>query len=196
MTNKLLTYPLSRRKFLKLSGGTASALVLLDPSAFGHIPGASPRGYSLTKQIGETTTICPYCAVGCGMIVAAEGGKVTNIEGDPDHPINQGALCSKGNALYQVTNNERRLKKVQYRAPGASEWQEKDWDWALDQIAAKIKATRDNNWIARDQDGRLVNRTEAIATVGGSAHSNEECYTLVKALRALGLVNIETQARI
>ena len=143
----------------------------------------------------ETTTICPYCGVGCGQIVAVENGKVINIEGDPDHPINQGALCSKGSALYQVANNNQRLTKVLYRAPGGSQWEEKDWDWAIDRIARKIKATRDANWIASEGE-TPVNRTEAIANLGGAALDNEECYLISKAMRGLGLVYIEHQARI
>ena len=187
---------LSRRDFIKLSGGTAGSLVLVN--FLDTAPGvwASPQAIPLEKRIGEKTTICPYCAVGCGMIVASAEGKITNIEGDPDNPINRGALCSKGSALFQVANNDRRLKKVLYRAPGASSWVEKDWDWALGQIATKIKATRDKGWIAKDKDGYLVNRTEPIASLGGSAQNNEECYLISKAMRALGLVFIEHEARL
>jgi formate dehydrogenase major subunit len=161
--------------------------------------GASPLG--ARKPIGETMSICPFCAVGCGLIVHAEGNRVINVEGDPDHPINRGSLCSKGMALAQVNTidgevNQRRLQKVKYRGPGESRWEEKDWDWALTQIASKIKDTRDNYLIQTDSEGRTVNRLEAIASLGGAALDNEECSLIVKAMRALGMVYIEHQARI
>ena len=129
-------------------------------------------------------------------MVAVENGNLTNLEGDSDHPINRGAACAKGASLAQIHNNDRRLSKVQYRAPGGTEWEEKSWDWTLDKIASNIKATRDASFITTNANGNLVNRTEAIASLGGAAHDNEECYLLVKMLRALGLVYIEHQARI
>jgi len=187
---------LSRRDFLKLSGLSTGALLFYRPFDRETASAKSLKRVPLHKKIGEKTTICCYCACGCGAIVASEGGRVVNIEGDPDHPINQGSLCSKGSALSQIANNPRRLSKVLYRKPGGTAWEEKSWDWALEQIAKRIKATRDANWIERDKDGYLVNRTEAIASVGGAALDNEECYLLVKMLRALGLVYIEHQARI
>jgi formate dehydrogenase major subunit len=136
-----------------------------------------------------------------GLFLPAQDGLVLNVEGDPDHPINQGSLCSKGMALAQLNTvdgepNPRRLQKVKYRAPGSSEWEEKSWDWALDQIARRIKDTRDANFIEADSEGRTVNRLEAISSLGGAALDNEECSLIVKAMRALGLVFIEHQARI
>jgi formate dehydrogenase major subunit len=130
------------------------------------------------------------------MIVGTTNGQVVNIEGDPDHPINQGALCSKGSTLTQLVNSDRRITKPLYRAPGTSDWQEVAWDWTLDKITKRVKQTRDANWIETDADGRLVRRTEAIASVGSAALDNEECILLVKALRSMGLVYIEHQARI
>jgi formate dehydrogenase major subunit len=130
------------------------------------------------------------------MIVGTADGKVVNIEGDPDHPINQGSLCSKGSSLTQLVNSDQRITKPMYRPAGAGEWQEVEWDWALDEIAQRIKKTRDANWIEMDADGRLVRRTEAIASAGSAALDNEECSLLVKALRSMGLVYIEHQARI
>jgi formate dehydrogenase major subunit len=188
---------LSRRDFLKISGAAAGGLLL--PSGAALASGAF--SYKLHKPIGETPTICPFCGVGCGAIVAADGTKVLNIEGDPDHPINQGSLCSKGMAMAQINAingeiNERRLTKVQYRAPGSDKWEEKDWDWAISEIAKRIKTTRDEHFITQDADGRTVNRVEAIASLGGAALDNEECSLIVKAMRALGLVYIEHQARI
>ena len=192
---------LNRREFLKISGITTVGIFVLEPLGFKRALASSPRGFLVKKRVGEKTTICPYDASGCGFIVAAEGDSVTNIEGDPDHPINRGAACSKGAGLYQLRQvdgelNPRRLTKVLYRPPGGTEWEPKSWDWAIDQIAKKIKATRDTNWVNKDEDGYLVNRTEGIASVGGAALDNEECYLLVKMLRSLGLVYIEHQARI
>jgi formate dehydrogenase major subunit len=190
---------LSRRDFLKASGAGLGGIVIWQ--ALGSKKGsASPKAFTLTKQIGEKTTICPFDGSGCGFIVASEqqGGKlkVVNIEGDPEHPINHGAGCAKGSALRQLSaDNPRRLQKVLYRRPGGADWEEKTWDWAIEQISQKIKATRDANWIATDE-GYVANRTEAIACLGGAALDNEECYLLVKMARALGLVYIEHQARI
>ena len=181
----------SRREFFKL-GGAAPALLVS-----GACPAPTkPPTRARVMWTQETSSNCPYCAVGCGMIVGSANGKVINIEGDPDNPINQGALCSKGSTLSQLVNSDRRVTKPMYRAPGASEWQEVKWDWALDQIADRIRKTRDANWIEADADKHLVRRTETIASVGSAALDNEECSLLVKALRSMGLVYVEHQARI
>ena len=191
---------LSRRDFMKLSGATLGGLVLSSrPVGMALAQGTGP--FSLHKPVGETPTICCFCAVGCGAIVASQDGRVVNLEGDPDHPINQGSLCSKGLALAQINTvdgelNSRRLQKVKYRAPGSSEWEEKEWQWAIEQIARRIKDTRDEHFIETDSEGWTVNRLEAIASLGGAALDNEECSLIVKANRALGLVYIEHQARI
>lgn len=149
-----------------------------------------------TRYSVESTTICPYCAVGCGLIVSTVNRKVINVEGDPDHPINEGALCCKGQSLYQVANSDRRLSKVLYRAPGSTQWEEKSWEWAIDRIAKNIKKTRDAHFIETDKKGRRVNRVEAIAGLGGAALDNEECYLYGKLARAMGVVYLEHQARI
>lgn len=182
----------SRRDFLKFLGCSAligSTGCIVPPSS--EIEKQDLR----IKGADVTTTICPYCAVGCGMIVYTKGKKVVNIEGDTEHPINEGSLCSKGNALIQVINNERRLDRVFYRAPGGGRWEEKPWDWALKQIAMKVKETRDTTFLETDS-GKKVNKTEGIACLGGAALDNEECYLLVKLMRALGITFIEHQARI
>ena len=186
---------ISRRGFLKISGGVATGATL---GAFGvHLKASQAQAQTLkTKYAKETTTICPYCGVGCSEIVSVSEGKVINIEGDPDHPINQGSLCSKGAALIQVANNDRRMTKVLYRAPNSDKWEEKTWDWALPEIAKRIKKTRDESWMAKDAQGRVVNRTEALAGLGGAALDNEECYLWSKLARALGIVYLEHQARI
>ena len=133
----------TRRNFLKISGATAAGLAL------------SRLGFDLTavesyaqelaiKGAKETTSICCYCSVGCGIIVHTDAkGKVINMEGDPDHPISEGSLCAKGASSYQIAVNDDRLKKVRYRAPYSDKWKEVSWEWALDKIAANIKKSRD-----------------------------------------------------
>jgi len=182
------------KRFSKTLGGDNGCF----PSARGGLALAQGQPFPLHKPIGETPTICCFCAVGCGAIVASQNGKVVNLEGDPDHPINQGTLCSKGQALAQINLDvgKRRLTKPLYRAAGSLEWEEKSWEWTIEEIAKRIKATRDKYFIVQDDEGRTVNRLEAIASLGGAALDNEECSLIVKAMRALGLVYIEHQARI
>jgi len=188
---------LSRRDFLKASGAGVGGVFLLGALS-NDVAIASPvKQIPLKKRRGEHTTICPYDGSGCGFIVDVQDGKVLNIEGDPDHPINRGAACAKGASMRQLSaDNPWRLSKVLYRAPGDIEWQEKNWDWALDTIARRIKDTRDTSFIEKDSQGNIVNRTEAVANLGGSALDNEECYLLSKLARALGLVYLEHHARI
>ena len=189
---------INRREFLKISAGTAAGVM-----AIGLGMDLKPvKSYAQTLKIRyakETTTICPYCAVGCGIIVHTSkgaGGKIINTEGDPDHPINEGALCSKGAALSQLVNNENRLTTPLYRKPYSHAWQKVSWDWALYKIALNIKRTRDATFIHKNSKGQMVNRTEAIASVGSAALDNEECWPLQAMMRAMGLVYIEHQARI
>jgi formate dehydrogenase major subunit len=198
----------SRREFLKLSGSTVllgSLGINLDPSK------AYAQGLRI-KDAKETQTICPYCSVGCGIIVHTKDGKVINAEGDPDHPISEGTLCSKGASLFEIVNNPLRLTKPKYRAAGATEWKDVEWDWALDEIAKRVKDTRDRTFKLtskskikeKQADGTektvekefVVNRTDGIAHVGSAALDNEECYMLQKLVRSWGLVYIEHQARI
>jgi formate dehydrogenase major subunit len=201
---------LSRRDFLKVSGGTAVASIAGSrPSAGAY--SVNPQEFRL-KNARETKTICPYCSVGCGIIVHSKNGKVVNAEGDPENPVNEGTLCSKGASIYQLVDNPLRLTKPKYRAPGASEWKDVEWEWTLNEIAKRIKDTRDRTFKAsaksrvkeKQPDGTenevekefVVNRTEAMAHVGSAALDNEECYMLQKLLRSWGLVYIEHQARI
>ena len=186
---------LSRREFLKASGVGVSGVFLfgaLNPD----VAKAKPHKFlPLSKQIGEKTTICCYCAVGCGAIVSSYDDGLIKIEGDPDHPISEGALCSKGLAMAQVHQvdgkpNPYRLTRPLYRAPGASEFEPVEWDWVLENIARKIKATRDATY------NTAGSRTEAIANLGGGELDNEECYLLSKMNRALGVVYLEHCARI
>ncbi len=131
----------TRRQFLKgLTTGTVAIGALTQSGCAPAIPPLKTRGAT------ETRTVCPFCGVGCGQVVATREGKVINIEGDPAHPISEGTLCSKGASAIQVVNNSRRLQKVLYRAPGAKAWEEKSWDWALERIAARVKETRDKTF--------------------------------------------------
>jgi len=182
---------IERRSFLEATSGSLLGFLGLDLRA----PVArAERARVLRGRI--TSSICPYCAVGCGTLITASDGKVVNVEGDPDHPINGGSLCAKGTALAQVADNPRRLTKVKYRPPGGTDWVEKDWDWAIRQIARRVKSVRDATFETTDQRGRTVNRTEAIACLGGGMMNNEECYLEGKLARALGIVYLEHQARI
>ena len=188
---------LSRRDFLKASGAGIGGVFLLGALSDGVAIGAPVKRIPLKKKGKETATICPYDASGCGFIVIADNGKVINIEGDPDHPVNRGAACAKGASMRQLSaDNPWRLSKPLYRRPGGTDWEPVEWDWALDTIARRIKDTRDAAFIEKDQDGSIVNRTEAIANLGGSALDNEECYLLSKLNRALGVVYLEHHARI
>jgi anaerobic selenocysteine-containing dehydrogenase len=180
----------TRRQFLKgLTTGAVAIGALSQSGCAPAVPALKTAGAT------DTTTVCPFCGVGCGQVVSTRSGNVINIEGDPGHPISEGTLCSKGAAAIQVVNNTRRLQKVLYRKPQGAVWEEKTWDWALERIAARVKETRDKTF-QTSVDGRVVNRTEAIACLGGSALDNEEAYLLVKLMRALGLVYIEHQARL
>lgn len=188
---------ITRRDFLKWSGaaGVAGAAMCLGID-LGPLETHAAQLSILTAKV--TTTVCPYCAVGCGLMVHTEKstGRVLNTEGDPDHPINQGALCAKGAALYQMTVNPNRLTRVLYRAPYSEKWEAKTWDWALAKIAERVQTTRDADFTAKNAKGQAVNRTTAIAHVGSAALDNEECWVLQAIMRSLGLVYIEHQARI
>ncbi|OPY10048.1 MAG: Formate dehydrogenase subunit alpha precursor [Syntrophus sp. PtaB.Bin001] len=180
----------SRRGFLKITGATLAA------GGIG-LRSASAQAQPLKIQYAkEYTTICPYCAVGCSIIVSVRNGKVVNTEGDPDSPINKGALCTKGGSIYQMAVNKNRLDKPLYRAPYATEWKEVDWEWALEKIARNVKISRDKSFKVTNDKGEVVNRTEGIASVGSAALDNEELFVYQKFLRGLGLVYIEHQARL
>jgi formate dehydrogenase major subunit len=151
------------------------------------------------KSARQTTSICCYCSVGCGLICSTDTktGKIINIEGDPEHPVSEGTLCAKGAAIFQTTAaNEHRLTKVLYRAPRGEKWQVKSWDWAITEIAKRIKKTRDAGFIAKNSKGEVVNRIENIAHMGSSNIDNEECWLTTAMVRSLGLVFIDHQARV
>jgi formate dehydrogenase major subunit len=191
----------SRRDFLRVTsiGGVGASILGFDLTpAFAQV-----RELKIARTT-ETRSTCPYCSVSCGVIIHTLGDRsrnvkptVVHVEGDPDHPINQGTLCPKGITLKQNIVNDRRLTKVRYRAPGTSEWQEKPWDWAIDRIARLVKDTRDAHFADTDNRGRTLHALTSIGVIGGCTDTNEVNYLLVKAFRAgLGIVPIEQQARI
>jgi formate dehydrogenase major subunit len=216
----------TRRDFLKISGSATAGLML------GSLFDLAPiKAYALANppqwdQV--TTSICCYCAVGCGLLVGTSSTDpdAVYVQGDPDHPINRGSLCSKGQAIGQLHTvdgavNPRRLTEPLYRAPGSTTWETKSWTWMLDTIANRVKTMRDGpnpgytgtdpnspvmnttleDWIEDPEnpgvgDWYPANRCTGIACLGGAAHDTEECYLLVKLMRALGIVYLEHQARI
>lgn len=187
---------IKRRDFLKASAGVSG--LFATNGLFKGLLGEAEQTMvdERPRWVKETPTICPFCGVGCGFICGTDSeGNLINYEGDSEHPINQGSACSKGVSNYRL-QNEQRLSKVLYRAPGSSQWEEKSWDWAIDKIARNIKDTRDNNWIAKNGLGQMVNRTEALASVGSVFPTDQEGYLMTKMQRALGMVYIENQARI
>ena len=181
---------ISRRDLLSTIGTTTAVGTLGLPGVASAVP--LPARVKTGK---ETTTICPYCGVGCGLIVTVNGDKVVNTEGDPDHPINRGALCSKGAALSRIFENPHRLTRVLYRAPGAVQFAPKPGRGAVRDSGKRVKATGDATFQQKDGDV-VVNRTTGMACFGGASLDNEEAYLLGKLMRAVGLTNIEHQARI
>lgn len=184
---------ITRRTFIKYLGGGITGLGLTDVilKRSGWAAAVPP---AKIKDAKATTSICSFCAVGCGLIAHTKGGELVNLEGDPDHPINQGALCSKGQALREIVLSPRRLKTVHYRPPGADHWEEKPLEWAVQTLAQRLKTTRDAHFTTKTPAGVTVNRAEALAAIGGSQFTNEECYLLTKLNRALGFVYMDQQA--
>lgn len=188
----------NRREFIKVSGAAAAGIAV-SGLGFDLRPVKSHARMLKTVYARESRTICCYCAVGCGVIVHTSkrgDGRVINIEGDPDHIINQGALCAKGASLKQLVENEKRLTLPMYRSPYSEEWKEVSWDWALSAIAKRVKETRDSGFERKNARGQTVNRTTRIASVGSAALDNEECWIYQALMRSLGLVYVEHQARI
>jgi formate dehydrogenase major subunit len=195
----------SRRAFLRSTA--AGGFSLGGMLALGHDLRAAQAEVRRLKiaDAKEVPSVCPYCAVGCGQIVAVRDKKIINIEGNPDSPISRGTLCPKGAATFQLAVNPLRVARVWYRAPGATDWDKtKTLDWAMNRIADLTKKTRDETfraeWETKDKDGKpikkLVNHTLAIASLGGATMDNEWNYVQCKLMRALGVVFLENQARI
>jgi len=193
---------ITRRGFLTMSGAIGSGLALtslgldLKPlKAYADELNKMDR----VRSAKQSTTICAYCSCGCGLVCSVDKatGKIFNIEGDADHPINEGTLCAKGAGFFDLTEaNKHRLTKVLYRAPYATEWEEKDWDFAINRIARLVKDTRDKGFKTHNDKGAVVNRCESIGHYGSSNVDNEECWLMSVKSRALGLVYIDHQARV
>jgi formate dehydrogenase major subunit len=193
---------LSRRQFFKVctAGVGSSSLVML-----GFAPGtalAEVREFKLSRAT-ETRNTCPYCSVGCGVLIYSLGDRSKNahaeiihIEGDPDHPVNRGTLCPKGAGLLDFVQSPNRLKYPEYRAPGSTEWKRISWDDAFTRIAKLMKDDRDKNFEATNKDGATVNRWTSTGFLAASASSNETGYLTHKVVRSLGMLAFDNQARV
>lgn len=196
----------TRRGFLKASGVAAASVVALDLTSKSKAFAAEPQNDWKLENTKEYTNICCYCAGGCGSLCSVRDGELINLEGDPDHPINQGGLCPKGATMSQLRNivdpethemvkNPDRKTKPMVRRPGASEWEEISWEDAVKEIARNVKDTRDASFV-ESEDGLVVNRCNGIASLGGSQQNSEEEYLILKMMRSLGIVAIDNQARV
>ena len=192
----------NRRQFFKICGATAggSGAALL---GFAPTPAqAEVRSFKLARAT-ETRNMCPYCSVSCGVLIYTSGDKSKNskadifhIEGDPDNPVNRGTLCPKGAGLLDMVKSPNRLKWPEVREAGTAEWKRISWDDAITRIAKHMKADRDANLIEKNAEGVTVNRWNTTGFLASSAASNEAGYLTVKILRNLGVVSLDTQARI
>ncbi|HET9489717.1 MAG TPA: formate dehydrogenase-N subunit alpha [Methylomirabilota bacterium] len=188
---------LSRRDFLKYGAGVAGTTLATQEIDLRPVEAAASS--LRIKEAKVYPGVCPYCAVGCAQLIYVKDNKIIDIEGDPDAPHTEGALCPKGSSTFQVSVNSSRLTKCLYRAPGSDRWEEKPLDWMMDQIAQRIKKTRDETFVQRARVGGrnlTVNRCEGIAWMGSSVLDNEENYLIAKLARGLGIVNLENSARI
>jgi len=183
--------------------GLFKAAALTTAFGFDLRPAAAAAPELKISRTTQTRSVCPYCAVGCSVVIHTLGDKAKNvmpavvhIEGDTDSPINRGTLCSKGISLKEFVSNDRRLMRPLHRAPGAAEWKPVSWDFAFDRMAKLIKQSRDSGFEARDQDGRTVNRLSNIALIGGCTDTNEINYLLSKFRFGLGILAYENQARL
>lgn len=195
---------LSRRGFIKLSAATlaASTIDIMGFASEREAQAAAVRPFKLLAA-SETRNTCTYCSVACGILIYGMGDRAKNarsniihIEGDPDHPVNRGTLCPKGAALLDIVHSPGRLKVPRYREPGASDFKEVTWDWALDRIARLMKDDRDKNFIAKDAKGTTVNRWVSTGMLGASAASNETAFLTWKVARSFGMLVFDNQARV
>lgn len=195
---------LSRRGFLKLAGAGAAATTI-GAMGFGDAEAATAahvRAFKLASTT-ETRNICTYCSVACGIILYSDGdvaagdkARLLHVEGDADHPTNKGTLCPKGAAIKEFVNSETRTKVPRYRAPGADQWQDVSWDFALDKIARHIKDDRDANFIEKNAAGATVNRWTSMGFLAASGGTNETGWLTYKAIRSLGVLPFDNQARV
>jgi formate dehydrogenase major subunit len=188
----------SRRDFFKVSAGAAAGTAIGGLAGLGADLGpAVARAQELRiKNAKAYPSVCPYCAVGCGTLIHTVDGTIVNIEGNPKSPVNEGTLCPKGAAIYQLHVNPNRATKVLHRASGATTWEEWDLERAMDRVAELVKKTRDETFVERTADGRPLMHTLAIFSLGGATMDNEWNHLQQKLLRGLGVVAIENQARI
>ena len=192
----------SRRDFLKVAGATMAGTAVGGVLALGGDlrPQVVHAQEARVKEAKAYPSVCPYCAVGCGILVHVTGeGKdrqIINIEGNPESPVNYGNLCPKGAATYQLHVNPNRLTKVLHRAPGATQWEVWELDRAMDRVAELVKKTRDETFIEKLPNGKVVNQTPAIFSLGGATMDNEWNHIHQKLMRGLGIIAIENQARI
>ena len=189
---------LTRRGFLKATtiGGTIALGFDVSKAK------AEMREFKISRTT-ETRSICPYCAVSCGVIIHTLGdkaknvkGSVVHVEGDPEHPISRGSLCPKGITLKEDISNANRLTKPKVRRPGSDKWEDISWDKAIEQIAAHIKETRDKCFVTKNAKGQVVNRNPGMAIIGGCTDTNEFNFLQWKVISALGVPYRDSQARV
>lgn len=189
---------LTRRDFLRLSAGAGSGTALggLLSAGVNLAPSMAAAQELRIKDAKTTPSICPYCSVGCATLVHTSNGKIINIEGDSRSPHNEGCLCPKGAAIFQLHVNPNRPTQVLHRNPGATDWEVWDLDRAMTRVAQLVKQTRDETFIERAENGKLVNMTPAIFALGGATLEIEFNHIHQKLMRGMGIVAIENQARI
>lgn len=197
---------LTRRGFFKAAGAAFATTMAFELTSQTPAYAVEPSAEWKLVNTEEYTNICCYCAGGCGSLCTVRDGELINLEGDPDHPINQGGLCPKGATMFQLRNivdpetreivkNPDRVTRPMVRRPGASQWEEITWDDAVAEIARKVKDTRDATFV-ETENGLTVNYTPGIASLGGSQENSEEEYLILKAMRSLGIIAIDNQARV
>lgn len=195
----------SRREFLRLTGIGSAGVAAAQLAGLGFNTAFAAQRAARRKLEGakQTASICPYCAVGCGTIVAskhdAKGTRIVNIEGNPDSPISTGSLCPKGAATFQLAVNDLRVTKVMRRKPFATDWDREEipYDAAMDRITELVAKARDETFVEREPGtGKLINQATGIFALGGATNDNEENYLIAKVMRMMGVVRIENQARI
>ena len=198
---------LTRRSFFKATGLALAGSMAYELSAQSQAFAMEANEEWKLVNTEEYTNICCYCSGGCGSVVSVRDGESISVEGDPDHVINEGGLCPKGAAMFQlikvvdpatgeVIKNPNRHYSPLVRRPGASDWEEISWEDAIDGIARHVKDTRDKYFIEKDENGVTVNRLEAIGHLGGSQQNSEEEYLILKFMRGLGVVAVDNQARV
>lgn len=197
---------LTRRGFFKAAGAAFATTMAFELTSQTPAYAVEPSAEWKLVNTEEYTNICCYCAGGCGSLCSVRDGELIHLEGDPDHPINQGGLCPKGATMFQLRNivdpetreivkNPDRVTRPMVRRPGASQWEEITWDDAVAEIARKVKDTRDATFV-ETENGLTVNYTPGIASLGGSQENSEEEYLILKAMRSLGIIAIDNQARV